>query len=127
MNEQWYRRLFGFDVKQRFFPQCIHCSDRQGGILGKASSIGFQKGKLVLPRRKLPNLAQSGGGKNAYFHGFTLRKEFITGGVVAYATVSEAHDKNVLGNGGGNRKRFEEWEQRVNGVISNVFQWLKNI
>ena len=128
MNQRWYRKWFGWHVKQRFYPQCIHCSSKQGGILGKAvSTRTFQDGKLIFPRRKVVNLAQSGGGKNAYFHGFTFRQEFMTGGAIAYATVSQANERHILKNGGGNRQRFEQWEEKVNEVISATIQWLTNI
>ena len=37
MNERWYRQVFGMKVKQRFYPQCVSCSNLQGGILSEAT------------------------------------------------------------------------------------------
>ena len=126
MNEKWYRKWFGIVVKQRFFPQCIHCSGVQGGLLGRASSKGLEKGQFILRRKRMPNLKHVGGGKNAYFHGLTFRKEFLTGGVLAYATVSDAKEQDILGNGGGNRGRFEEWQWKANEVVLNLLQRFGN-
>ena len=127
MNERWYRKWLGIKVKQRFFPQCIHCSGVQGGLLGRASSKGFQKNNFILRRKKIPNLKHVGGGKNAYVHGFSFRKEFLAGGVLAYATVSDSEERDVLGNGGGNRTRFEEWQWKAYDVLSNTLQHFRNL
>ena len=46
-------------------------------------------------------MAQSGGGKDAYFHGFTFltfREEFMTGRAIAYATVSEGNERCIFSN-----------------------------
>lgn len=72
---------------------------------------------------KLPNLANVGGGKNAYNHWMTFRREHFAGGIVAAATVYNAKERDVLGGGrsalarAGNRRRFMEWQKDVMDVF----------
>ena len=133
MNGRWYRRMFGIQVKQRFYPQCFTCSNLQGGLLSKATRelMSTKKNsKSIIFKGKLPNLAEAGGGKNAYFHGKRLRLEHFAGGVVAAATTYDASERNVLGSStwgvkSGNRKRFLSWERKVSDNLSDVKQSIK--
>lgn len=134
MNARWYRRLFGIKVKQRFYPQCITCSNLQGGLLSKATQkiLGEKDTKkYFIFRGKAMNLATAGGGKNAYNHGFTFRKEYLAGGAVAAATTLNASERDVLGGeswGGliqvknGNRRRFLEWQKEVKTAIHGIVE-----
>ena len=117
MNQKFYRRVLGWNVKQKFYPQCTSCSNLQGGILSEGS------------RRGAKNLINLGGGENALNHAstFRFRMEHLTGGLVAAATVvGVSSDSNfasdaaseVVGDwdvhgSGGNRKRFLQWQNRA--------------
>jgi hypothetical protein len=137
MNARWYRRLFGIKVKQRFYPQCITCSNLQGGLLSKATQkLLSEKGanKYFIFRGKAMNLSTAGGGKNAYNHGFTFRKEHLAGGAVAAATTLNASERDVMGGeswGGllqvknGNRRRFLEWQNVIEKGIHSTIHTLK--
>ena len=125
MNDRWFRRILGITVKQRFYPQCFSCSSTQGGILSSAtrSLMNYSETSAILRRGKLPNLSNAGGGKNAFNHGLTFRKEHFAGGLVAAATVYDASERDVLGgwhNDGGNRKRFLQWQMRLTDGINHV-------
>lgn len=119
MNRRWYRRLLGRKVKQRFFPQCAHCSMKQSNILSDASrqiQLVMSKKKIKLPR-KIPNLSQSGGGTNAYVHGLRLRKEHFAGGIIATATVcGDSDELDVLS---GNRIRFRSWHIQIENFVNS--------
>merc|ERR1712127_703997 len=101
-------------VNQRFYPQCVDCSGRQGRIL----SVASLKSSLTLKR--LPNLKRSGGGKNAHFHGFKIRKEHLAGAIVAGATVYGAEESQILGKRGGNRQRFINWQRILEKKCSTL-------
>jgi hypothetical protein len=118
MNAAWHRRLLGFNVKQRFYPQCIDCSGKQGGILSKASQdlLKTKSGSLLERMKPTVNLSSAGGGINAHFHGFrgyNLRLEHLTGGVIAAITVHNTDERNILHRRGGNRKRFLEFQTEL--------------
>lgn len=137
MNARWYRRLFGIKVKQRFYPQCVTCSNLQGGLLSKATQKLVNEknaNKYFTFRGKVVNLSNAGGGKNAYNHGFTFRKEHLAGGAVAAATTLNANERDVLGGeswGGlmqvkqGNRGRFLEWQNKAERAIHTVVDTCK--
>jgi len=112
INGRWYRRLFGISMKQRFYPQCTKCSQKQATILNNATREYRNSGFLL---RKGLNLYTSGGGRNAYNHGFKPRLEHLAGAVVASSTVFDA-DSNDVQNG--NQLRFEELEQKVREVFT---------
>lgn len=120
MNSRGYRRLTGRKVKQRFFPQCVHCSLKQSNILS-AASRKVQKNmarKNLKLWTKIPNLAQSGGGANAYVHGLRLRKEHLAGGIIASATVcGDLDELDVLS---GNRIRFRSWHIQIENFVNSI-------
>ena len=116
LNGRWYRKVFGIKTKQRFYPQCVSCSNTQGGILSEATR-SLRRNMVNL------NLSDSGGGKNAFNHGMRFRKEHFAGGLVAALTIN-ASDRDVLGPGwgmkSGNRNEFLKWEQNVAMVVNDV-------
>jgi len=121
LNGRWYRKVFGIKTKQRFYPQCVSCSNTQGGILSEATR-SLRKNMINL------NLSDSGGGKNAFNHGMRFRKEHFAGGLVAALTIN-ASDRDVLGTGwgmkSGNRNQFLKWEQNVATVVNDVKRTVK--
>ncbi len=141
MESKWYRKLLNIKVKQRFYPQCVNCSKRQSNILSNASrivlklqqeerkSVFFRRlpltrsstGSIIRGRSKIPNLAQSGGGTNAYIHGMKLRREHFAGGILAAVTVGESDELDVLN---GNRIRFREWQLKVYNALENCLGYL---
>jgi hypothetical protein len=129
MNGRWYRELFGMKTKQRFFPQCVRCSNMQGGILSDASRNLMKEKKSMIMRRKLPNLSDAGGGKNAFNHGMALRKEHFAGALVATCTTYNASDRDILGSNwkvkSGNRQRFLGWEQSAAAIVNNAKRTLQ--
>ena len=76
-NERWYRKTLGWKVNQKFYPQCRDCSNKQGGLLGKAVNAGHT------------NLHSVGGGGESYFHGWRVRVGHLAGGIVAVTTVGD--------------------------------------
>lgn len=120
LNKRWYRNIFGIKTKQRFYPQCVSCSNTQGGILSDATRL-LRKNKMKI------NLSDSGGGKNAFNHGMRFRKEHFAGGLVAALTIN-ASDRDVLGTGwgmkSGNRNGFLKCEQVVNDVKRTVQKYI---
>ncbi|KAL9190718.1 hypothetical protein ACHAXT_000424 [Thalassiosira profunda] len=98
INRRWYRRPFGWEVAQKFYPQCRNCSNKQGGLLSKAVNAGHG------------NLHMVGGGEESYFHGRRLRIGHLTGGVVAVLTVGS--DSSDLVEASRARVRsVQEWVQ----------------
>jgi len=75
-------------VKQRFYPQCRICSNKQGGLLSRAVNAGHR------------NLHAVGGGEESFFHGRRLRVGHLTGGVVAAlsigSTTTDEHKKSEV-------------------------------
>jgi hypothetical protein len=116
MNGRWYRRLFDINVKQRFYPQCVNCSQRQANILSDASRKVMVAKKSYM--RRIPNLALSGGGRNAHIHGMKLRREHFAGTLLAAATVSNSDELDVAS---GNKLRFRDWQMKVEDVFQ--FCW----
>lgn len=120
LNSKLWRRILRRKVKQRFYPQCVGCSNVQGGILSKATSNG---GVKVLGAR---NLAASGGGSVAYNHGLRPRMHHVAGGFVAAATVWNADEREVVANG--NAKRFctiqDMIQDTVGGWARKVRDWV---
>ena len=96
LNSKLWRRLLRIKVKQRFYPQCVHCSNVQGGILSKA----MPSGGLSIGARRLANY---GTALAAYNHGLRPRIYHVTGGAVAVATVWDADEQKVVTNGNANR------------------------
>lgn len=108
MNRNLWRRMTGMKVKYRFFPQCGDCSQTQGSILSSAT-------RKVTDFWSRTNLAGSGGGRTAYYHGLQPRWYHLTGGVIAVATVLGASDTEIST---GNSKRFENWQQAVGNTLT---------
>lgn len=137
MNAAWHRRLLGLNVKQRFYPQCIDCSGKQGGILSKASQdlLKTKSGSLLERMKPGVDLSSVGGGSNAHFHGFrgyNLRLEHLTGGIVAAITVHDTDERNLFHKRGGNRKRFlgfqtelEKKSRMVTNFIKARIRWIQ--
>lgn len=83
INNRWYNRKLGRTVRQRFYPQCTNCSNKQGGLLSRAVNAGHK------------NLHVVGGGSESYFHGWRMRVGHLTGGLVAaVSTVGVTDDDN---------------------------------
>lgn len=102
MNESWLRRVGPLPkVKFRFYPQCVSCSNAQGSILSKA---GSNLGGISSSNMKASSMKEAGGGRAAYFHGFTPRINHLVGGVLAATTVVGASDFEIAN---GNTKRLE--------------------
>mmetsp|Transcript_942 Transcript_942/g.1458 ORF Transcript_942/g.1458 Transcript_942/m.1458 type:complete len:366 (+) Transcript_942:111-1208(+) len=124
MRERWYRKLFRIEVKQRFYPQCVKCSLKQSNILSDASrkyhlAANAKKGFVM---KRVPNLAQSGGGSNAYVHGIRLRREHLAGALIATATVKDSDELDVMS---GNRVRFREWQLHVQDFLVAASSFVK--
>ena len=94
LNKRWYRRWFGRPVQFRFYPQCVSCSNKQGGILSKATAELRSRRSSYFPfkRRGIPSLGQAGGGRNAYIHSGQFRVNHLTGGVVASVAIGLVQD-----------------------------------
>ena len=114
MNKSWLRRVGLLpQVKYRFYPQCVNCSNIQGNVLGKASSE--LSGKWFLPASvKAENLLQAGSGRAAHFHGLRFRLNHLTGGVLAGATVVKATKSDVSER---NKKRFQRLTRPIETFV----------
>jgi hypothetical protein len=113
MNKTWWRQSgLWRKVQFRFYPQCVHCSNTQGSILGKASSRLM--GGALPSFMRAASLQNSGGGKLAHFHGSRFRINHLTGGVLAGATVWGATDRQIAN---GNPKRFKTVQRRVEKAV----------
>jgi hypothetical protein len=113
INARWYRKLFNIPVKYRFYPQCIHCSGKQGSILSRATQElrnhhQFIKSSWWLKRGSaIPDLSHAGGGTNAYNHGFRFRWHHMTGGILGGIAVinTPPHDTN-------GQYHYDQWHQQ---------------
>lgn len=121
MEQRWFRKLFGIKVQQRFYPQCVNCSLRQSNILSGATKKVLAANQKSVFFKRVPNLAQSGGGSNAYIHGFKLRREHLAGGLLAAATVGESSELDVLN---GNKIRFREWQLQAEYAIHTAWKFI---
>ncbi len=121
MNRRWHRRILGIKVQQRFYPQCVSCSNKQGGILSRATrELRSSSSSFLTGTKGKINLSTSGGGSNAHFHGTRIRLEHLAGGIVAAATVFGADNSDIMRNGGGNRKRFLGWQNTLEEVVTQT-------
>ena len=120
MNSRWWRRLLRIQMKQRFYPQCVSCSNVQGKILSKATASmnGAAGGILNRKANGARALAASGGGSAAYNHGFRPRVYHVTGGLVAAATVADANNDEIVRNG--NARRFRMIQDQIDDTIGSV-------
>lgn len=131
MNAAWHRRILRLDVKQRFYPQCIDCSGKQGGILSKASQdlLKTKTGGILTKIIPKSNLESAGGGANSYFHGFkgyNLRLEHLTGAVIATLTVRNGSQTDILHKRGGNRRQFQDIEENIKSNIKQVTNYIRD-
>ena len=82
INSRWYRKLLRLaPIKQRFYFQCVTCSNKQGKLLGTTTNRirnAMNKG-IKLEKKTSLNLAKAGGGKKAHFHGFRTRISYLSG------------------------------------------------
>lgn len=115
MNKNFVRRLLNVSVKQRFYPQCITCSNKQGGILSKATkSIQSGNKKYTFfswKKGPVQTLMDAGGGQEAYFHGLRFRFSHLTGFLLGALTVVDTDVKDVMGKG--NEQRFKSIQDQV--------------
>lgn len=121
MNSRWWRRLLHIQVKQRFYPQCVSCSNVQGSILAKAASKNGVGGVFGSKANGARALAASGGGSAAYNHGFRPRFHHVTGGLVAAATVADANENEVVRNG--NAKRFRIIQDQIGDTVGSLIDY----
>jgi hypothetical protein len=115
LNQQWHRRLLGRTVSFRFFPQCVPCSSKQGGILAKASAQAFTQ---------RINLSGSGGGSQAYFHGFRPRPNHLAGGAIAALAVVGAAEEDIMD---GNRWRYASLHKKLDARIQREWKELRKV
>jgi hypothetical protein len=115
LNQRLWRRLLRKKVPYRFYPQCVNCSNIQGGILSKAWN----------ELRKSPiNLAGAGGGQQAHFHGLRPRINHLAGGIVAATTVLDSSDSEIQN---GNRKRYERLQEQVEDVVLSAISRIEQL
>jgi hypothetical protein len=103
LNRRLHRRLLGWKVSYRFFPQCRDCSSIQGGILSKATLDM----KTVNSRSAF--FAKVRGGPS-YFHGWRPRFYHWTGAVVGSMAVAGASDKALEH---GNAEKYDQLQQTI--------------
>lgn len=108
-NVRFFRKLRSYvwnstaTLKQRFYPQCIHCSTKQGQILGQATQQLRSNYNAIMTKqqsRQIRNikphfLTKSGGGRNAHFHGLRPRLSHLTGALLAAITISPSINTNT--------------------------------
>ena len=104
------RKFFGlgrWQVRFRFFPQCVDCSGKQGGILSKATQELKTNRKAMRRLHKMPG--------NSYFHGWRFRPvPHLAGVAVASAAIVGASPADIEDE---NRNRYagvhEELERNI--------------
>ena len=119
LNQQWFRRLLGRKVPFRFYPHCMTCSNKQGGILA-AATFDLAKAKsgnnwwktMFSPKVRVPSLRAVGGGANAYIHGLQPRIHHLTGGVIA-ALATADNDQGRL--------RYSDLQSYVTKTLGRPF------
>ncbi|GKZ01402.1 hypothetical protein MPSEU_001091000 [Mayamaea pseudoterrestris] len=120
LNRIWYRKLFRMKVKFRFFPQCIDCSNTQGGIMSQARAVLDKQPKNLLQRKvfqgtdmmKLPILHS----KN-FYHGLQPRISHLTGTVLGGFAVLNSSEADIAN---GNRNRYERLHKQLSSWCKNV-------
>ena len=123
LNQQWFRRLLGRKIPFRFYPHCVTCSNKQGGILASAT-FDLARAKSwsqwwnsmttgSLKRLHIPSLRAAGGGTNAYVHGMQPRLYHLTGGIVA-ALATGDQDQG--------RKQYEKMQSHVTAAFGRPYQ-----
>jgi hypothetical protein len=107
MDHQWHRIFFRRSVAFRFYPQCRLCSGKQGSILSRAVATSDNARRM---------LRLGGGSAQSHFHGFRLRLNHLTGGVLAGMVTIDASDSNIRR---GNAKRYREWQWALEDMIDD--------
>ena len=116
LNDRWYRKLIGVSVSQRFYPQCITCSNKQGGLLSRAVYAGHR------------NLRSVGGGQESYFHGRRVRLSHTTGGIVAVLSVGglTTNDDDAMDLVKSSRERMQFMQHWIEDVSMKTKGWIVN-
>jgi hypothetical protein len=116
LNDRWYRKLIGVSVSQRFYPQCITCSNKQGGLLSRAVNAGHR------------NLRSVGGGQESYFHGRRVRLSHTTGGIVAVLSVGglTTKDDDAIALVKSSRERMQFMQHWIEDVGMKTKGWVVN-
>jgi hypothetical protein len=97
-------------VQFRFYPQCVKCSHKQGGILSRATL------ELRKSRRAAHQLHKIR--SNAYFHGWKFRPiHHLVGGVVAATAVGGATPEDPDDE---NRSRYATIRRHLNGNLQTA-------
>ena len=120
LNDRWYRKLIGASVSQRFYPQCITCSNKQGGLLSRAVNAGHR------------NLRSVGGGQESYFHGRRVRLSHTTGGIVAVLslgglTTTGENDNDMIDLVKSSRERMQFMQHWIEDVSMKTKGWIVNV
>jgi hypothetical protein len=125
MNQQWLRRLFGWKVPFRFYPHCLLCSNKQGGILAsatldvaKAQSLNRWFKNISSLNGKIPSLKAAGGGYNAYIHALKPRLHYLTGGVIAAVATADSDQ---------GRQRYIDMHSHLNRIFDPPLQRLEKL
>jgi len=125
MNRRLHRRLMGWKVAFRFYPQCRDCSSVQGSILSKATfeMRNQSKGPFSIITRK--NRLLDLGDSPSYFHGWRPRINHLAGGVLGAVAVVGADDADIISNGSRFRyavlhEEVEYWAHRAGRWISKT-------
>ena len=116
MNQRLWRRLLRRSVKFRFYPQCVDCSNVQGGILSLAKTAASNNNNI--------NLAAAGGGRMAKFHGLRFRPCHWAGGVIAAVTVVDATDHDIRN---GNRRRYRQLHEQLETLSRDAYVFVHNL
>ena len=120
LNRIWYRKLLGWKVRFRFFPQCADCSNLQGSIMSQARGVldrkaitnPFLRWGNGLDLRKLPVLHSK-----RYNHGLQPRISHLTGTVLGSVAVVNASPDDIQD---GCRDRYV-------GMYRQVSRWFRSV
>lgn len=113
LNRRLHRRLLGWRVPFRFYPQCRDCSSVQGSILSKAT-FEMRQSKGLFSRNRL-DLSDA----PSYFHGWRPRIYHLTGGVLGATAVVGADNADILS---GSRFRYARLHEQVEMRIRDAHQ-----
>lgn len=128
-NQFWRKLLLPlFPIKQRFYPQCVNCSNKQGSLLGQATqqlrnAIKTKKHKNASQMIQPHFLTKAGGGRNAHFHGLRPRLSHLTGACIAAITVSPT----IINNTNRDSQQINDLSapfQNIQDIITDTAQTL---
>ena len=113
MSQQTWRKFLGLTVPQKFYPQCVNCSGKQGSLLSKAVNAGMR------------NLSRAGGGKDSHFHS-NFRIGHLTGGAVAILTTSVTAQgtqtpESVVSSSRLRVESYQDWAQEQLHKVRSMF------